>query len=910
MSRNPGRSYGARCANAAALSAALVATSILVPFTAATQVIKGAAIQTPANGPSTGSASGPLPVRLQVTLKLSALHPAATKGALECGAVARTRDWVDSHRDSLTDYDSVTHWVLTPAHYYGERAILEFPITNRAYMGTQIFTTTLSPQALTDPATRARFAPNPTVLVACWLSINGRPAVWDQGSALQVISSWNVASVNSKPLVIGVADAGAAVSVAGQLSGQGLFFNPGPVNVVASLPSTGSGVVASAGTVGGVPQINGPIAKGAPVTAAISPLTPSSSVPSLGALAPVSTAPSSLAAKTPTPPVPSLGTQVPANARANAPPPVSSRVVTSVPAVSGLNVSPRVYDSHSPKATVVHRVQWDCAQDEAACGGNGVGASTYSYEVWTRDPSATSFSQVSLQAAPFQYVDCSNPTTGCVTDKNHLITDFYAFVVPQTTVRLIRKDPTGGHTQAFADFVYASPPQPQQPADFTATEPQFGQVLLNWKAVVNGDAYRVSEKGGTAPAQRVPYSSPDSYTITWNSVPAGSHTYQLATEYAAGLVAPNPTEASVVVHAPLPARSVAYLTKNNGPGNHDATLLHLSTTVGDTLAGLAAWFGLVTGTDSQGNPTFSSQPAKAFYANVTELGSGRDVTCWQWPNKITTFVTAGEITFCLAGSHRLAAALPDGPALAAMTGAQPSSYSVIVSSPTMGQYFAILRPWNPCNSWDANCGSPSWGEDWITDESTTFDGEGPKYAPHACLTCHGGTFNPTTGKVTGASLLPIDPGMVVFDTTPGRDRAGQEEGIRQINAMIAASNPSAAILDYINGLYSGKATTPGSVAQANYVPAAWSQQAELFQTVVKPDCLMCHLATPAARSFGSAANFIQNKAAIYADVCTVHSMPNAQVPYQNFWTSNATIGTTTINLAGYMLAILGYTSCP
>ena len=122
--------------------------------------------------------------------------------------------------------------------------------------------------------------------------------------------------------------------------------------------------------------------------------------------------------------------------------------------------------------------------------------------------------------------------------------------------------------------------------------------------------------------------------------------------------------------------------------------------------------------------------------------------------------------------------------------------------------------------------------------------------------------------------------------------------------------PNAAISDYINGLYGGKVSVPGTTSQANYVPASWSQQAQLFQAVVKPDCLMCHLATPAGRNFGSAAGFLQNKAAIYADVCNAHSMPNAEVPYVRFWTSTGALGSTSVNLAGYMMAILGYNSCP
>jgi len=140
----------------------------------------GAWASTPTAAPATNYSatppSGPLPVRQDVTLSLIRLHPAATTGALECGAVAQTREWVDGHRDSLTDYDSAQRWVLSTAHYYGQKALLGFQVANRSYAGTLTFNATLSPQALTDPATRLRFAPEPTILVACWLWIGGRPA--------------------------------------------------------------------------------------------------------------------------------------------------------------------------------------------------------------------------------------------------------------------------------------------------------------------------------------------------------------------------------------------------------------------------------------------------------------------------------------------------------------------------------------------------------------------------------------------------------------------------------------------------------------------------------------------------------------------------------------------------------------
>jgi len=187
--------------------------------------------------PQSSSTPTALPLQLQINLKLSALHPAAAQGGLQCGAVAQTRAWVDAHRALLTDYDALSRWVLAGAHYAGQQAALSFPIANRSYTGTETFTTTLTPQAQTDPATHARFAPDPTVLVACWLTLNGRPARWDQGSGLEVVSATNFSAVAASPLVTATADAstGAAINLSAALTVNGAFFSPAAVNVTVDL---------------------------------------------------------------------------------------------------------------------------------------------------------------------------------------------------------------------------------------------------------------------------------------------------------------------------------------------------------------------------------------------------------------------------------------------------------------------------------------------------------------------------------------------------------------------------------------------------------------------------------------------------------------------------------------------------
>lgn len=615
---------------------------------------------------------------------------------------------------------------------------------------------------------------------------------------------------------------------------------------------------------------------------------------------------------------PSLGsgapgayTGVPNGAPANATPPVSSKVITAVPAVTGLAVS-----SSTP---VKHRVAWQCAAGgELLCPPDDGSTPTnkYSYEVSKKDPNDATFITVSPPATVILASACT-PDSGfddggnCNATSPYLAVDVAAFVVAQTAFRVTRKDLTGGHTQAYADFVYASPPQPQEPGGFTASESPLGQVNMTWQAVPGAVAYRILEKGNSAPPARVTTTN-----TSFKTVSAGTHTYQVATDYAATTPTPSLPEATVLVHRAPPAHAVPYLSKG-GIGSAAAASQHMTAYQFQSnyseLANLGNKFGLITGWDSFGAPTFRSPAARSRYANVTELGLGRTVICWQWPDTLGA-VTIGQVTVCIAGNHGApvgGGALADPATLLANASAGASSYGTIVTSPTMGQFFANFVPdpkaysgqHDPLNTTDTN-----WAGGWLISATTTLDSEGAKYTPHACLACHGGTFNATTGKVTGASLLPIDPGQVVFGNTSGSNRAANEESVRALNAMIAASNPAAAISKYINGLYGGNVNKPGTPAQASYVPSDWSQQADIFTKVVKPNCLMCHLAAPT--SFGTASGFFQNKASIYADVCVGHTMPNAETPFTNFWTATGSLGSVDVNLAGLMLGVLGYNSCP
>ena len=194
------------------------------------------------SGAAPAGLNGPAGVSLTVDVDLQDLHPAVSQGALNCGAVVQTPDWIAAHRADLIDYDSFVKWVIYAAHYLGQESKATFPVTGRRYAGTLHVSLTLSPSAFVDPATRAAWSPAPQALIACWLMLNDRPAIWDRNGAALVASATNFASVTASPLVVAIVPAApsAAVSAATRLHTQGHFFVPGRVALSANVQIGGS----------------------------------------------------------------------------------------------------------------------------------------------------------------------------------------------------------------------------------------------------------------------------------------------------------------------------------------------------------------------------------------------------------------------------------------------------------------------------------------------------------------------------------------------------------------------------------------------------------------------------------------------------------------------------------------------
>jgi hypothetical protein len=623
---------------------------------------------------------------------------------------------------------------------------------------------------------------------------------------------------------------------------------------------------------------------------------------------------------------------------ASAPPPAATSLLPPAPSITGLLVQ-----STTP---VAHVIQWDCVKNEWLCGTSGTSGTinaagsaqnvpVFDYAISSRAPGATGFDPVTPTAPIAGFGDCVNPPQ-CTQGVVHIKASLKQYIAPNTTFHVVRTDRSGKQLPASADFLYASPPKPQQPGSLTATEPQFGQVNLSWNPVPHATGYLITEKGSTAALAQV-----SSQSTAFSNVRAGTHTYQVASDYGVPVPAAGMPEASVLVHRVPPPRGVAFLTKNNGAGSEAGASQHI-------FAFLASATGcLLPGTPNNpevvpcdpaphGMSDFFSEVAfyngenPALYANVTELALGRSVRCWEnfgpqytgmWIWEVTTVLRSID---CLAANHGalVGPAAPDGSALAAAAASGTSFAAVYMhfDMSTRNMTFVnFIPPGGSGELPDPNTTVISDG--FKSAKAATLDSEGAKYLPHVCLPCHGGTFHPDTGVVTGATFLPVDPSLVAFSNQPGHDRASSEEAIRQINAHIMDSQPPQAIADYINGMYKGNVPTapfrylpvqsPGAVAQGNYVPDGWAQQADFFKKVVKPNCLMCHLATSSpSLVFDSADKFFANKALLYAAVCVGRSMPNAELPYNNLWSSLGPSGTVNDGPAATLAVALGHSSCP
>jgi hypothetical protein len=438
---------------------------------------------------------------------------------------------------------------------------------------------------------------------------------------------------------------------------------------------------------------------------------------------------------------------------------------------------------------------------------------------------------------------------------------------PGYLYRVVARYSNGTWGEATTTFV--SPPL-TNPTGFRAAQTLPSDVVtLQWDPTPGAVQYRIDGSGLDVNGKYVAET-----TVTISPITSGG-SWQLAAIYPGNYA--DYAKRPVATVIPLPAHAPAWLSKH-GTGSAAEAASHYSHLCGSQVPScntlqeyLLSW---ATPSVIAGG---GREDLLVKYDNLTDLGSPRETTCF------------------------FGGAMPGGGALIcyANTG---NAVSLIVMSKEGARFATFERA----------KGDDAYSNAWAGATpiaSATFDTEGPKFAPHACLACHGGTYDAATGLVQGATLLPIDPGLVQISG----DRNAAEEKIRAINSIIRRSvYSSGPVAAYIEGLYGGMVGTrrlvdePDTHAIADYVPQGWTQQRSLYLDFVKKDCAICHLATASNLDFLSAGNFMANKDLIHTSVCKSHSMPHAQTAYINFWTS----GNSNASGPGYFAAALGFSGCP
>lgn len=169
-----------------------------------------------------------------------------------------------------------------------------------------------------------------------------------------------------------------------------------------------------------------------------------------------------------------------------------------------------------------------------------------------------------------------------------------------------------------------------------------------------------------------------------------------------------------------------------------------------------------------------------------------------------------------------------------------------------------------------------------------LDSQGAKPFPGICVSCHGGTFEPELGRISGAHFLPFDVGLLGFASEPGKTREAQQEALRRLNEGVLSTPVTAGIRATLEGVYApASVSQEGAKAAAQYVTAAWQGHPTLYQQVVRPYCQGCHQALQEGLQLQTPEELLRLRSAVLSAVCSTREMPHAELTSQHFWASGA-----------------------
>jgi hypothetical protein len=295
---------------------------------------------------------------------------------------------------------------------------------------------------------------------------------------------------------------------------------------------------------------------------------------------------------------------------------------------------------------------------------------------------------------------------------------------------------------------------------------------------------------------------------------------------------------------------------------------------------------------------------KAHFINFNDLGFGRDMHCRQNGGDTACYVTNYGGPDQAPGNYDLAKAAQedDRGATVAM------EYSNGPGGTKIVKFFAY--------------GGGVAGSARIL--SANLDGAGEKYIPNLCLNCHGG-FYPGNGLTTPSNDdVNMGSSFREFDIYSYRDGTlgdkpnelasglheitdavgGQQAEFLELNKLVRATSPQAAISELVNIWYNNADTLPFN---KDAVPAGWNANPgtqDLYLKVVARACRTCHVSqdgsTPTSTAWSTYDQFKNARPLIAAFVCAgdplqpgfeetkkSRLMPHANVTFKNFWLDSA-----------------------
>jgi hypothetical protein len=273
------------------------------------------------------------------------------------------------------------------------------------------------------------------------------------------------------------------------------------------------------------------------------------------------------------------------------------------------------------------------------------------------------------------------------------------------------------------------------------------------------------------------------------------------------------------------------------------------------------------------------------YYNRNELGLGRELGCSEFPAGQDKNGNPMTGIACYVSNYGYAFRDVRNSLALAEEGAHRKNTVCIAYLPNMApgyevQFFVY--------------GPSGRRQDWAQ-----LDTIGPRANPHVCMNCHGGVYDSDRHLAKYARFLPMDPNLMTFGDPgekPAITRAAQEERIRRLNALALRTPITPGQRDMLHELYDGKIETTGTVSLTSWQPTGWKdtfEHRELFDQVVKPYCLTCHLAMSQGLNgsqlhsyplFDSAERFKAFPSNV--SICGNFSMPNAQTTLNNFWSTD------------------------